>query len=363
MWLIAVATAAAYEVNIADWSGQDAPVDEQFELNAASFAPIASATDIEAVYQRAIAIWNAESGADLYVEYGGTTTTTAIGGGDDGHNVDVFGGSTISATLARSTWGYVDDDLTDCDTEFYTANGYGPIEWYVGTGSAGVGAYDLQQTMTHELGHCLGLGHSTVDGAIMGPYNTDGTGEELRHLTADDRAGIQSIYGVVAPNLVAADAIADDVGIDVPIRNDGDGSAFFVTGSVDGPGLDAPVALDLGDIGARTPVGLRVGPDVVDALFAWSPDACTDPAPLFAITLADRIGNTWSADVAAPIPCTPAESANPAGCACDSGSSGSGWAIAALAAIALRRRQPMTLTRFHASPSSAARSASPIRRA
>lgn len=344
MWLIAVATAGAYDLNVANWSGQDAPVDELFELNTASFAPIASPSEIEAVHQRAIDIWNAESGADLYVEYGGPTTTTQIGGGDDGHNVGVYGTSTGGASLAVSTWGYIDSDTTDCDTQFYKSNGYGSIVWYVGTGTAGAGSYDLQQTMTHELGHCLGLGHSTVEGAIMGAYNTDGTGEEARHLTADDRAGIQAIYGAVAPTLVAMAPLVDDVGIDIPIRNDGDGSAFFVTGTVEGPGLDAPFALNLGSIGARTPVGLRVGPDVVDALFPWSADACTDAAPVFALTLTDRIGDTLTINVPGPTPCATGGDdtggTTRGGCACDSGGSGSGWgaALTGLAFVGRRRR-------------------------
>ena len=52
--------------------------------------------------------------------------------------------------------------------------------------------YDLETVMIHELGHALGLGHSSVTTADM--YATY-TGVK-RNPTADDVAGIQAIYGV-----------------------------------------------------------------------------------------------------------------------------------------------------------------------
>ncbi len=53
--------------------------------------------------------------------------------------------------------------------------------------------FDFYTVALHELGHSLGLGHSTVFGSVMYPYY----GGALRALTADDIAGIQAIYGVV----------------------------------------------------------------------------------------------------------------------------------------------------------------------
>jgi hypothetical protein len=53
---------------------------------------------------------------------------------------------------------------------------------------------DFFTVMLHELGHALGLGHSTVTTAVMFPNYTGGQ----RSLDPDDIAGIQAIYGANA---------------------------------------------------------------------------------------------------------------------------------------------------------------------
>uniref|UniRef100_A0A0D9VKU8 Peptidase metallopeptidase domain-containing protein n=1 Tax=Leersia perrieri TaxID=77586 RepID=A0A0D9VKU8_9ORYZ len=58
--------------------------------------------------------------------------------------------------------------------------------------SGGV-AVDLESVAVHEIGHLLGLGHSSVPDSIM--YPTIRTGTRKVDLESDDVLGIQSLYG------------------------------------------------------------------------------------------------------------------------------------------------------------------------
>jgi hypothetical protein len=58
-------------------------------------------------------------------------------------------------------------------------------------------AFDLQAVLTHELGHALGLDHSSIPAATMWPYGDQG---ETRDRTpdADDVAAVQATYGTLS---------------------------------------------------------------------------------------------------------------------------------------------------------------------
>jgi hypothetical protein len=55
----------------------------------------------------------------------------------------------------------------------------------------GSGKIDLVTVAAHEFGHSLGLGHSSVSGALMAPFY----GGPYRKVTDDDIAGVTSLYG------------------------------------------------------------------------------------------------------------------------------------------------------------------------
>lgn len=54
-------------------------------------------------------------------------------------------------------------------------------------------AVDLESVAVHEIGHLLGLGHSSVEDAIM--YPTLGAGTRRVELRNDDILGVQELYG------------------------------------------------------------------------------------------------------------------------------------------------------------------------
>jgi len=66
-------------------------------------------------------------------------------------------------------------------------------------------AYDLQAALTHEVGHVLGVDHSTQEDATM--YARQGHGDGYRRaLHTDDRAAVQHLYGDDARNADATRA-------------------------------------------------------------------------------------------------------------------------------------------------------------
>jgi hypothetical protein len=62
------------------------------------------------------------------------------------------------------------------------------------SGACPSGRLDMQNVITHEAGHFLGLGHSSEPNATMSAHASLGEVEK-RDLHADDRAGLCSIYG------------------------------------------------------------------------------------------------------------------------------------------------------------------------
>ncbi|CAI9109665.1 OLC1v1009527C1 [Oldenlandia corymbosa var. corymbosa] len=56
-------------------------------------------------------------------------------------------------------------------------------------------ATDLESVAVHEIGHLLGLAHSTVESAIMYPNESPYTFTRKVDLTKDDIDGIQQLYG------------------------------------------------------------------------------------------------------------------------------------------------------------------------
>ncbi|CAA7036122.1 unnamed protein product [Microthlaspi erraticum] len=70
-----------------------------------------------------------------------------------------------------------------------------------GNGRFEPSAHDLESVAVHEIGHLLGLHHSTVEGSIMNPRIAAGTRKVI--LTRDDVEGVQYLYGA-NPNFIGS---------------------------------------------------------------------------------------------------------------------------------------------------------------
>ncbi len=70
--------------------------------------------------------------------------------------------------------------------------------------TASTSRFDIYTIVLHEMGHALGLGHSSVRGSVM----ENAYRGARRELTSDDIAAIQAVYGVPEPPTLTLAAIA-----------------------------------------------------------------------------------------------------------------------------------------------------------
>lgn len=154
-----------------------------------------------------LALWKgaAEWGSRAHGNGAGDPSQPVIGSG--GANFDFYfagyatgpggGSDQVIASLPNCAGGV----LAFVDTPF--AGGWRMTfceQWTWHDGPGGLPStffdFDIQTTATHEFGHALGLGHSTVADATMFPiYATNA----VRSIEQDDIDGVQAIYGVADP--------------------------------------------------------------------------------------------------------------------------------------------------------------------
>jgi hypothetical protein len=137
----------------------------------------------EAAVQVAANAWNTQGGANISWVYGGRVTDTATG--FDRRNVVVFRPSTNGNALASTFWWTMGSEVIDADVVFWDSA--------FAFSAGNCNGFSIEDIATHELGHALGLLHSSVSSATMFPvYTSCG---DWRMLSSDDISGIKALYG------------------------------------------------------------------------------------------------------------------------------------------------------------------------
>ncbi len=146
-----------------------------------------SASAAEAALLVGMDVWNSQGNANVKFVYGGRVSDTTIA--NEGRNVVIFRNATDGASIATTYSWSVGGKIVNADVVFWDQ----PYAFFTGTSGCSGGAY-IEDISSHELGHALGLLHSSDPSATMVsgyPYCS----QELRTLSSDDIAGVQSLYG------------------------------------------------------------------------------------------------------------------------------------------------------------------------
>jgi YVTN family beta-propeller protein len=181
------------------WSDSRARSGVEFTLNADSF-PFPE-SDVVRIVQNSFRVWNAVPSSFLDMSYQGTSTLPASD--SDRRNVVIYDatGRSIGApagsgiiAITRVNWND-NGEITDADIIF---NGRDFIFSTSDTDTPNR-QVDLQDVLTHEVGHFFGLNHTPLVGApeerpTMNPFNTSELPRSGRSLEDDDRAGIAALY-------------------------------------------------------------------------------------------------------------------------------------------------------------------------
>jgi hypothetical protein len=180
-------------------------------------ANIKPGSDVVGAARRALARWSEAAGVQFIETSSSALSISPSGAGDEVSLITV-------ADTVENRAAFTSADRTGRTRVFYDpATGtimeadvvINPAAQFSTDGTPGT--YDLEATLTHEIGHVLGLEHSDEAGAAMQPrQGTNGLYEQAatspRTLSDDDRAGAHALYGAHENYGAIAGTITDAAG-------------------------------------------------------------------------------------------------------------------------------------------------------
>lgn len=209
--------AAAYAVTGAKFSGSSV----SFRINPNFFDASAGNSTAQVTAVRAGADeWRATGQGNFAFSYAGETSIATVAA--DGVNTVYYSHTDGNGPLAVCYWWSLGGITTNFDIVFFDRMvGYD----FIWANAPAWNQFDIQSVACHELGHALGLDHSTVTGATMAPSVSAGSTAN-RSLHSDDAAGMQFLYGIAGPqqpvvNAVTANHCFLDGGVTVQVSGSG----------------------------------------------------------------------------------------------------------------------------------------------
>ncbi len=170
--------------------------------------------------------WETQTRAGFEMRYLGETAIDRTAR-EDGVNAVFWADRDGTGALAATVLDFNVDtnQIVGFDIIFYSRTNGAALSWS-GPGEPPPGTFDIGGVVTHELGHALGLGHSTVPSATMF-LSAGSRGLALRSLDPDDQAGVEFLYGRADP----ADPGVEVTGVVPDLGSPQGGEEVLITGS------------------------------------------------------------------------------------------------------------------------------------